>query len=333
MATLFDFTAFARPWVRGLSAVVLACMASAPALAAEPAYPTKPIRLLLGFPAGGGSDIVARLVAKPLGERLGQNVVVDNKPGAGGNIAAEMLVRSAPDGYTLILLPSGHASGAAMKKSLPFDPVKDFAWVSTITTYPLALTVAPGSPITSFADLVKRAKAEPNKYTYSSVGVGTAMHLVAEWAFSEAGVQITHVPFKGGTGPLTELLAGRVDVMIDTMTLTASLLKDQRVRAIAVTSPAGSSPVPGVPTVADTLPQVVFESWLGIAAPVGTPPAILDRVNKELRAVLAQDDVRQKLIDFGGTPRASSPAEFRQRVERDIGNLKKVVADRRIELE
>lgn len=333
MATWFDFTAFARPWVRGFSAVVLACMASAPTLAAEPAYPTKPIRLLLGFPAGGGSDIVARLVAKPLGERLGQNVVVDNKPGAGGNIASDMLVRSAPDGYTLILLPSGHASGAAMKKSLPFDPVKDFAWVSTITTYPLALTVAPGSSITSFADLVKRAKAEPNKYTYSSVGVGTAMHLVAEWAFSEAGVQITHVPFKGGTGPLTELLAGRVDVMIDTMTLTASLLKDQRVRAIAVTSPVGSSPVPGVPTVADTLPRVVFESWLGIAAPVGTPPAVIERLNKELRAVLAQDDVRQKLIDFGGSPRASSPEEFRQRVERDIGNLKKVVADRRIELE
>jgi len=333
MATLFDLTVFTRPWLRGLSALALAGMAAAGALAAEPAYPNKPIRLLLGFPAGGGSDIVARLVAKPLGERLGQNVVVDNKPGAGGNIASEMLVRSAPDGYTLILLPSGHASGAAMKKSLPFDPVKDFAWVSTITTYPLALTVAPGSPITSFADLIKRAKAEPNKYTYSSVGVGTAMHLVAEWALSEAGVQITHVPFKGGTGPLTELLAGRVDVMIDTMTLTASLLKDQRVRAIAVTSPVGNSPVPGVPTVADTLPQVVFESWLGIAAPVGTPPAILERVNKELRAVLAQDDVRQKLIDFGGTPRASSPAEFRQRVERDIGNLKKVVADRRIELE
>ena len=333
MATWNQLTVFARPWVRALTTAALTGLAVASAVAAEPAWPAKPIRLLLGFPAGGGSDIVARLVAKPLGERLGHNVVVDNKPGAGGNIAAEMLVRSAPDGYTLILLPSGHASGAAMKKSLPFDPVKDFAWVSTITTYPLALTVAPGSPITSFADLVKRAKAEPNKYTYSSVGVGTAMHLVAEWAFSEAGVQITHVPFKGGTGPLTELLAGRVDVMIDTMTLTASLLKDQRVRAIAVTSPVGNSPVPGVATVADTLPQVVFESWLGIAAPAGTPHAIIERVNKELRAVLAQDDVRQKLIDFGGTPRASSPAEFRQRVERDIGNLKKVVADRRIELE
>jgi len=331
--TLFNKSTFVRQFCPCLLALVISSGLSFSAHAAEPAWPAKPIRLLLGFPAGGGSDIVARLVAKPLGERLGQSVVVDNKPGAGGNIAAEMLTRSAPDGYTLILLPSGHASAAAMKKSLPFDPVKDFAWISTVTTYPLAFTVTPQSQITSFADLVKRAKAEPNKYTYSSVGIGTAMHLVAEWAFSEAGVQMTHVPFKGGTGPVTELLAGRVDVMVETMTLTASFLKDQRVRAIAVTSPLGASPLPGVATVADTLPQVVFESWLGIAAPVGTPPAVLERLNQELRAVLNQDDVRQKLIDFGGSPRASSAAEFRQRVERDITNLKKVVANRRIELE
>jgi tripartite-type tricarboxylate transporter receptor subunit TctC len=331
--TLFNKSTFVRQFCPCLLALVISSGLSFSAHAAEPVWPAKPIRLLLGFPAGGGSDIVARLVAKPLGERLGQSVVVDNKPGAGGNIAAEMLTRSAPDGYTLILLPSGHASAAAMKKSLPFDPVKDFAWISTVTTYPLAFTVTPQSQITSFADLVKRAKAEPNKYTYSSVGIGTAMHLVAEWAFSEAGVQMTHVPFKGGTGPVTELLAGRVDVMVETMTLTASFLKDQRVRAIAVTSPLGASPLPGVATVADTLPQVVFESWLGIAAPVGTPPAVLERLNQELRAVLNQDDVRQKLIDFGGSPRASSAAEFRQRVERDITNLKKVVANRRIELE
>ena len=333
MKSLFNKSTFVRQFCPCLLALVISSGLSFSAHAAEPAWPAKPIRLLLGFPAGGGSDIVARLVAKPLGERLGQSVVVDNKPGAGGNIAAEMLTRSAPDGYTLILLPSGHASAAAMKKSLPFDPVKDFAWISTVTTYPLAFTVTPQSQITSFADLVKRAKAEPNKFTYSSVGIGTAMHLVAEWAFSEAGVQMTHVPFKGGTGPVTELLAGRVDVMVETMTLTASFLKDQRVRAIAVTSPLGASPLPGVATVADTLPQVVFESWLGIAAPVGTPPAVLERLNQELRAVLNQDDVRQKLIDFGGSPRASSAAEFRQRVERDITNLKKVVANRRIELE
>ena len=176
--------------------------------ASEASWPTKPIRLLVGFAPGGGSDIVARLVAKSLADRLGQNIVVDNKPGAGGNIATESVIRSSADGYTLLLVPSGHASSAAMKKSLPFDPIKDLSWIGTITTYPLVFTVLPSSPITSFPDLIKRAKADPCKYTYSSVGVGTAMHLVSEWAFNESGVQVTHIPFKGGTGPLTELLAG-----------------------------------------------------------------------------------------------------------------------------
>ena len=300
---------------------------------AQDNWPQKPIRLLLGFPAGGGSDIVARLVAKSLGDRIGQSVVVDNKPGAGGNIATEMLVRAPGDGYTLLLGPSGHASGAAMKKSLPFDPIKDLAWVSTITTYPLAFTVAPNSPIKSYADLIQKAKAEPNKNTYSSVGIGTAKHLAAEWAFGDANVQVTHIPFKGGTGPMTELLAGRLDVMVDTMTLTASLLKDQRVRAIAVTSPPGASPVQGVPAIADQYPGVVFESWLGIAAPASTPPELVERLNKELRAVLNQEDVKQKLISFGGSPTASSPNEFKMRVERDIRSLKKVIQDKKIELE
>lgn len=296
-------------------------------------YPRKPIRLLLGFAPGGGSDIVARLVAQPLGELLGQSVVVDNKPGAGGNIAAEMATKAASDGYTLVLLPSGHASGAAMKKSLPFHPVKDFAWISTLTTYPLALSVAPGSTLKSFADLLQRAKAEPGKYSYATSGVGTAPHLIGEWLVSEANINLIHVPFKGGTGPMTEVLAGRVDVMIDTMTLTAALLKDQRVRVLAVTSPAGASNLPGVPAVADLLPGLVFESWLGIAAPAGTPAPIVDKLNKALRTVLEQPDVKQKLIALGGSPRASSPAEFQARVERDIENLRKVVSQRRIELE
>ena len=300
---------------------------------ADEAWPQKPIRLLLGFPPGGGSNLVARLVAKPLGERLGQNVVVDNKPGAGGNIAAEMLTRATPDGYTLLLVPSGHTSNAAMKKGLPFDPVKDFAWVSTITTYPLALTVAPQSPIRSFQDLMQRAKAEPGKWSYSSVGVGTAMHLAAEWLQAESGVQLNHIPFKGGTGPMTELLAGRVDVMVDTMTLTAALLKDQRVRALAVTSPKGGSPLQGVPAVADFYPGMVFESWLGIAAPAATPAHVVERLNKALREVVAQPDVRQRLLDFGGQPQASSGTEFRERVQRDILNLRKVVSERKIEPE
>jgi tripartite-type tricarboxylate transporter receptor subunit TctC len=304
-----------------------------PAMAAQDNYPNKPIRLLLGFAPGGGSDVVARLIAKPLGERLGQSVTVDNKPGAGGNIAADLAAKATPDGYTLVLLPSGHASNAAMKKQLPFHPVNDFAWISTITTYPLALMVLPNSPIQSFQDFIARTKAEPKRYTYTSVGVGTAMHLVGEWIMAEGGGSATHVPFRGGTMPLTELLAGRVDVMIDTMTTTAPLVKDKRVRLLAVTGSKGSKNLADAPSVADVFPSVVFESWLGIAAPAGTPPAIVAKLNQELRAVVSQAEIRQKLIDWGGTPLAGSPVEFQARVSRDIQSLRKVVAERNIDME
>jgi tripartite-type tricarboxylate transporter receptor subunit TctC len=300
---------------------------------AEDAYPTKPIRMLLGYPPGGGSDLIARLVAKPLSDRLGQSVVVDNKAGAGGNIATELAAHAPADGYTLLFVPSALASAAAMKKSLPYRPVQDFAWISTVTTYPLALTVTPQSSIASFADLVTKARAEPNKFSYSSVGVGTAMHLATEWIQAEAGIQLNHIPFKGGTGPMTELLAQRLDVMVDTMTLTAKLVKEGRVRAIATTAPAGKSPLPGVPAVADFYPGVVYESWLGIAAPVGTPNAVIERLNKEVRAVIEMPDVKHKLIEWGGQPQASSPAEFRQRVERDIASMRKIMVDRKIEQE
>ncbi len=323
----FSFRRLAR-WGLGL----VALSGTALALAQE-AYPHKPIRMLLGYPPGGGSDIIARLVAKPLGDRLGQSVVVDNKPGAGGNIAAEMVARATPDGYTILFVPSGLASAAAMKKSLPFQPVNDFVWLSTVTTYPLALAVVPNSPIKSFQDLVLKAKADPHKITYSSVGIGSAMHLATEWIQSEAGIALNHIPFKGGTGPMTELLAGRLDVMVDTMTLTAKLVSEGRVRAIATTALPGKSPLPGVPAVADTYPNMVYESWLGIIAPAGTPPAIVERLNREIRAVVDMPDVRQKMIDFGGQPQASSPAEFRARVERDIANMRKVMAERKIEQE
>lgn len=319
-----------RFWFRVGAAV---CCSLAMATGAQTAYPSKPIKLLVGFAPGGGSDVVARLIAKPLGERLGQSVVVDNKAGAGGNIAAEAAAKAVPDGHTLILLPSGHASNAAMRKSLPFHPVDDFAWISTVTTYPLALAVTPGSPIASFSDFIQRAKAEPGRYTYTSVGVGTAMHLVGEWIMSEAGASAVHVPFRGGSGPLTELLAGRVDVMIDTMTSTAPLLKDKRLRALALTSPKGSANLGNVPSVADTYPAVVYESWLGVAAPAQTPPEVLARLNRELRAVVESPEVRQKLLDWGGSPQAGSPAEFKARVERDVAGMQAVVQNRRIERE
>ncbi len=298
---------------------------------AQDTWPTRPIKLLVGFAPGGSSDMVARLIATPLGERLGQPVVVENRAGAGGNIAADAVAKAAPDGYTLVLLPSGHSSNAAMKKNLPFDAVNDFAWVSTVTTYPLTLSVRPDSPISSFKDFIARVKSEPNRYTYTSVGVGTAMHLFGEWLMAESGGVATHVPFRGGTAPMMELLAGRVDVMIDTMTTTAPLFKDNRVRVLATTAAAGQQALPGVPAVADSFAGVVFDSWLGVATTKGTSPAVVDRLNRELRAVLEQPAVKQKLIEWGGSPRTSTPTEFRNRVEGEIRQLSKIVAERKIE--
>ncbi|MES2536753.1 MAG: tripartite tricarboxylate transporter substrate binding protein [Pseudomonadota bacterium] len=320
--------------MRPLSLIGLAITAAfvfTPIMASADTYPSKPIRLLIGFPPGGSSDIVARLIAKPLGERLGKPVVVENKPGAGGIIAADFAAKSEPDGYTLILLPSGHASAAVMKKVLPYQSVNDFAWVSTVTTYPMVLAVLPGSRFSSFPELLKSAKAEPNKFSFSSAGVGTAHHLVGELIMAESGVNMLHVPFRGGSAPLVELLAGRVDMMIDTMTFIAPLAKEKRVNILATTAPKGNAA--GHPIIADSLPNVVYESWLGIAAPRNTPPAVVEQLNRELRAIIDQPDIKARLIELGGSPKASSPAEFRQRVEQDIAKLEKVVTDRKIEKE
>ena len=320
-----------RRWL-GLGLTLAALSGAWPSLSqAQEAWPSRPIRLLVGFAPGGSSDMVARLIAAPLGERLGQPVVVENRAGAGGNIAAEAVAKAAPDGHTLVLLPSGHASNAAMKKNLPFDAVNDFAWVSTVTTYPLTLSVRPDSPITSFKDFIARVRSEPNRYTYTSVGVGTAMHLFGEWLMAESGGSATHVPFRGGTAPMMELLAGRVDVMIDIMTTTAPLFKDARVRVLATTAPAGQNALPGVPSVADSFAGVSYESWLGVAGPRGLPSAVLERLNRELRTVLEQAPVRQRLIDWGGTPQPSTPAQFRGRVESEIRQLSRIVSERKIE--
>ena len=313
---------------------MLAFFAAQPTMAAkpmDPSWPNKPIRMLLGYAPGGGSDIIARLVARSLGDRLGQNVIVENHPGAGGIIATDLAAKASPDGYTLYFAPSAHASTAAVRtKGLPYDPVNDFSWMSMVTMYPIAFTVLPDSKFNNLSDFIQAARNEPGKYSYSSVGVGSAMHVVGEWTFSEAKVNVIHVPFKGGTQPFQELLGGRVDVMIDTMTLTASLYRDKRVKILATTAPKGSSPIPSIGTVADLYPEVNYESWLGVAGPPNMPPEIIERINREVRAIVSEPEFRQRLIDFGGKPYASSPAEFKARVAKDIESLSKVAARQNI---
>ena len=261
---------------------------------------------------------------------LGQPFVVENRPGAGGMIAAEAVAKAAPDGYTLVLLPSGHASQAAMLSKQPFHPVDDFAWISTATVYPMFLAVADASPIRSFDDLISRAKANPGKLSYSSVGIGTAHHLIGEWINSEAGVELTHVPYKGGTQPLTDVLSGQIDLMIETATSALPHLKSGRLRALAVTSTAGKSLLPGVPAASETVPNLQYESWLGIAAPARTPLDLVRILNRDVTRALDKPDVAQRLAELGGGATPSSPEAFRDRVAGDIAKFRQIVATRGI---
>jgi tripartite-type tricarboxylate transporter receptor subunit TctC len=293
-------------------------------------YPDRPVRIVVGFPPGGSSDTVARVVAQHLSPLLGQPVVVENKPGAGGVIGSDAVAKAAPDGYTLLLATAGHSTAAAMMQKLPFDAVKDFAWITTVTTYPFAIATSSDSPIKSLEDLVKRAKASPGKITYSSAGVGTSHHLLGEWLSSQAGIEMNHIPFKGGTSPLTEVLAGRVDVMIETMTLVLPHLKSGKLRGLAVTSPEPKEYLPDVPPASKTVPGLVFQSWLGIAAPAGTPEPVVQRLNADLRKALGAPEVQKRLAALGGGAAPVNPDEMRRQVETEIERWKKLVESRGI---
>jgi tripartite-type tricarboxylate transporter receptor subunit TctC len=294
-------------------------------------FPEKPIRLVVGFPPGGSSDTVARVVAQTLAPLLGQPIVVENKPGAGGIIASDFVAKAPGDGYTLLLATAGHPTAAAMMQKLPFDALKDFAWITTLTTYPFVIATAADSPVKNLPDLIARAKAAPGKISYASAGVGTSHHLLGEWLSSETGIEMIHVPFKGGTSPLTEVIAGRVDVMIETMTLVLPHIRSGKLRALAVTSPEPKDYLPDVPPVARTVPTIVFQSWLGIAAPAGTPLPIVDRLNKEIRSALSDSEVQKRLSGLGGGAAPVSPEQMRTQVAAEIERWRQLVDARRIE--
>jgi tripartite-type tricarboxylate transporter receptor subunit TctC len=239
--------------------------------------------------------------------------------------------KSAPDGATMVLLTGGHPGTAAVMKSLPYDPVNGFGMVSVVIEYPMVISVAPDSPIKSFPDLIARAKAKPGAVSFSSAGPGSLHHLLGEWLNIEAGTSMLHVPFKGAAPAFTEVLGGRLDVLIETGTFSIPLVKSGRLRALALSS-AGRYPLlPEVPTVGETLKGVEFSSWLGRAVSPGTPRATIDSLNRELGAILAESDVKERFAGFGGVPAHSTPEAMRERIEREIGRWKKVVETRGIE--
>jgi tripartite-type tricarboxylate transporter receptor subunit TctC len=274
---------------------------------------------------------VSRYLGQKLSERLKQPVVVEQKTGATGLLANDAVAKAPPDGQTMVLLTGGHPGTAAVMKNLPYDPVKGFGMVSVVIEYPMVISVAPESPIKSFPDLIARAKAAPGKISYSSAGAGSLHHLLGEWMNIEAGTQMLHVPFKGAAPAFTELLGGRIDVLIETATFSFPMIRQGRLRPLALSS-AGRYPLmPEVPTVGETLKAVQFSSWLGLAVAPGTPQPIVDLLNRDTRAILAEPETRERFAGFGGVPAASSPEQMAKRVEDEIARWQRVVETRGIE--
>ncbi|HEX6689905.1 MAG TPA: tripartite tricarboxylate transporter substrate-binding protein [Burkholderiales bacterium] len=300
-------------------------------LASHGASAQQTIRFYVGFAPGGSTDIISRFLGQKLSERLKQPVVVEQKVGATGLIANDAVSKSAPDGATMVLLTGGHPGTAAVMKSLPYDPVAGFGMVSVVIEYPMVISVAPESPIQSLPALLARAKAEPGKVSFSTAGIGSLHHLLGEWMNIEAGTSMLSVPFKGAAPAFTELLGGRIDVLIETATFSIPMVKSGRLRPLALSS-AGRYPLlPEVPTVGETLKGVEFSSWLGLAVSPGTPRATIDRLNRELGMILSEEDTRQRFAGFGGVPAHSSPEQMRTRVEREIERWRRVVETRGIE--
>jgi tripartite-type tricarboxylate transporter receptor subunit TctC len=308
-------------------AVVLA--GAAPLLAAEE-WPTRPIRIVTATPAGSSPDFVGRLLAERLAKRLGQPVIVEN---SGSTIVATWngVAKSEPNGYLLTLLTGGFTARAAVAKSLPFDSLRDFAAITLVSGYPMVVSVARSSPILSFPDLLQRAKAAPGKLTFAMNLPGSVMHLLGELINIEGGTAMTGVAYRASNQALTDVLGGRVDAIIDTGTFTFPQIRGGSLRGLAVSSRERFALMPDIPTIHETLPGIDVTSWLGLAAAAGTPRPIVERLNREMRASLAEPDIRERLASVGNTPMPSTPDEMQQRIASEIARWSKVVEERKIE--
>jgi tripartite-type tricarboxylate transporter receptor subunit TctC len=310
----------------GVAAALLVAASSVIATSAQAQdWPTRPIRIVVGFGAGGGTDIAARIVAEPLSKALGQPVVVENRVGAGGTTAAEQVARSAKDGYTALMMSNAHVISPAMYKSLRYDSVNDFQMVSMVGTAGLMLVTAPDFPAKDVKGLIAHAKANPGKLNFGSPGVGTTQHFAAEFMKQMAGLDILHVPYKSTPATLTGLIAGEVQMVIELIQTVQGQVQAGQMRAIGVTSPQRFPTVPDIPTLAETgLPGYDVTSWYGLAFPAGTPAPIVEKTNKALRELLATDTVRAQIAKVGALVKSSTPDELRAHIVSEIDRWKAV---------
>jgi tripartite-type tricarboxylate transporter receptor subunit TctC len=320
--------------LRILALLSLAACAAAQAQApATGGYPNRPVTLVVPFPAGGGTDLGARLLAQKLTQKWGQAVIVDNRGGAAGLLGADIVAKAKPDGYTLLIGNVGtQAINPALYKKMPYDPDHAFAPVALVAELPFVMMVSTSLPAKSVKEFVELAKATPGKVTFASSGSGGSPHLTGEIFADAAGVRLTHVPYKGGTPAMTDLMGGHVDALFASILESASAIKSGKVRGLAVTSAVRSPTLPDLPTLAEAgVPNAESGSWIGLLAPAGTPQAIIDQLAADVKLVLAVPETRKALIDQGAIPRGTGgPAELKAQVDADRARYGRVIREKNV---
>ena len=313
--------------------LVFAVLAMAAGFAQSQQYPTKPVRIIAPFAPGGGTDFIARLIAQKLTERLGHQVIVENKPGAGGNLGAEFAVKSAPDGYTLLLVAGSYTVNPSLYK-LSFDPVNDITPIVQLSQGPFVVAVHPSVPANNLKELIELARRQPDKLSYASAGSGSITHLASELFLDMAKIKIVHIPYKG-TGPaLNDTIAGSTQLIFGSVSTTLQFIKSGRLRGLAVTTPRRISALPDLPTVAEAgVPGYEVVLWHGLVAPKGVPRLIVDRLNREANEVLKAKDMGDLLATDGVAPAGGTPEQFRAVIKADIGRWRGVVKQANIKLD
>jgi tripartite-type tricarboxylate transporter receptor subunit TctC len=288
-------------------------------------YPARPVRIIIGYTPGGSADITARLLAQWLTERLGQSFVVESRPGGGTNIATEAAVRAPADGYTLLLVAPANAINATLYEKLNYDFLRDIAPVAGLIRFPNIMEVNPSVPVKTVPEFIAYAKANPGKINYASSGNGSTIHMSAELFKMMAGVDMVHVPYRGGAPALTDMLGGQVQVMFDNLPTSLEHVTSGRLRPLGITSATRAALLPDVPTVADAVPGYESSAWYGVGAPKSTPVEIIDRLNNEINAILAEPKVKTRVAEMGATEVAGSPADFGKLIAEETEKWGKVV--------
>jgi tripartite-type tricarboxylate transporter receptor subunit TctC len=294
-------------------------------IARAQAYPTRPVKLIIGYPPGGSADITARLAAEWLSKRLGQSFIVESRPGGGTNIATEAVIGAPPDGYTLLLVAPANAINATFYEKLNHNFLRDIVPIAGLIRFPNVVVVNPSVPVKTIPELIAYAKANPGKLNMASSGNGSTIHMSGELFQMMTGVKMLHVPYRGGAPALTDMVGGQCQVMFDNIPTAAEFVRGGQLRGLAVTGETRSEILPDLPTVAEFLPGYEATSWYGLGAPKGTPPEIVDKLNREVAAILADPALRKRFLELGATPLTGSPAEFTKLLAEETEKWGKVV--------